>query len=232
MNLEDGDVFVAEEMDESAAVNTIEENNDENGQESAEASDANESEPEPADTESNNSASNNTSEENENQEEAEASSNEAPPVEEEEEPEPRTYDEYTRGDEVGMLLVPEIDMKYPIYWGTDEETLDQGVGYHEGDYTTPPDGLRHTVLSGHRDTVFSELGDLEEGDMLYVQFEGTQYEYEMKKTWITDAEDRTVIVRKDEPVLTLTTCYPFNYIGFAPDRYIIEAHLVNRTEME
>ena len=47
----------------------------------------------------------------------------------------------------------------------------------------------------------------------------------MNKHWITDAEDRTVIVEKDKPTLTLTTCYPFNYIGDAPDRYIIEASL-------
>lgn len=42
--------------------------------------------------------------------------------------------------------------------------------------------------------------------------------------WITDAEDRTVIVKKEK--LTLTTCSPFNYIGDAPDRYIIEASLI------
>ncbi len=53
----------------------------------------------------------------------------------------------------------------------------------------------------------------------------------MNKHWITDAEDRTVIVEKDKPTLTLTltTCYPFNYIGDAPDRYIIEASLITTT---
>lgn len=148
-----------------------------------------------------------------------------------EEPEPRDYEEYATGDEVGWLLIPSIDMKYPVYWGTDDDTLKQGVGYHEGDFTVPPDGLRHTVLSGHRDTVFQELGDLEEGESMYIQFEDVQYEYEIQKTWITDAEDRTVIVNKDEPVLTLTTCYPFSFLGAAPDRYIIEAPLVDTTEM-
>lgn len=41
----------------------------------------------------------------------------------------------------------------------------------------------------------------------------------INKHWITDAEDRTVIVEKDEPTFTLTTRYPFNYIGDAPDQY-------------
>lgn len=52
------------------------------------------------------------------------------------------------------------------------------------------------------------------------------YTYEIQKMWITHADDRTVIVKKEEPTLTLTTCYPFDYIGDAPDRYIIEAKLI------
>lgn len=148
-----------------------------------------------------------------------------------EEPQPRDYEEYDKGTEIGWLLIPNLDMKYPVYWGTDDDTLKQGVGYHTGNFTTPPDGLGHTVLSGHRDTVFQELGELEHGARMYVQFEGIQYEYELKKTWITDAQDRTVIVEKSEPTLTLTTCYPFTFIGSAPDRYILEAALVDKTSM-
>lgn len=164
--------------------------------------------------------------------EAAVPANEEMDAEENEEVEPRDYEEYKNGDEIGWLLIPSLDMKYPIYWGTDDETLKQGVGYHEGDFTVPPDGLRHTVLSGHRDTVFRELGDLEEGESMYIQFEDVQYEYEIQKTWITDKDDRTVIVDKDEPVLTLTTCYPFGFLGAAPDRYIIEAPLVETTQMD
>ena len=149
-----------------------------------------------------------------------------------EEPIPRNYAEYEKGAEIGWLLIPALDMKYPVYWGTDEETLMQGVGYHPGNFTTPPDGLGHTVLSGHRDTVFRGLGELEHGARMYVQFENIQYEYEIKKTWITNAEDRSVIIEKSQPTLTLTTCYPFNFIGSAPDRYIIEATLVDTTAME
>lgn len=148
------------------------------------------------------------------------------------EPKQRDYKEYAQGEEVGWLLIPSLDRKYPVYWGTDDETLTQGVGYHTGQFTTPPDGQRHTVLAGHRDTVFSELGTLKEGDQMYVQFEGIQYEYKISRTWVTHADDRTVIVEKDNPVLTLTTCYPFTFIGAAPDRYIIEAPLVELTEMD
>lgn len=143
-----------------------------------------------------------------------------------EEPKQRDYKEYERGEKIGWLLIPSLDKKYPIYWGTDDETLTQGVGYHAGEFTTPPDEQRHTVLSGHRDTVFNELGDLKEGDSMYMHFEDVQYEYKIKRIWVTSAEDRTVIVAKNKPILTLTTCYPFTFLGAAPDRYIIEAPLV------
>lgn len=137
---------------------------------------------------------------------------------------------YEMGDQVGELVIPKLERMYEIYWGTDEDTLDQGVGYHDSDFTTPPDGLRHTVLSGHRDTVFRKLGELEEGDRFYVRFEEKDYEYQIRKTWITDAEDRTVIVDKEKPTLTLTTCYPFEFLGAAPDRYIIQAELISVKE--
>ena len=94
------------------------------------------------------------------------------------------------------------------------------------DLTTTPSGNGHTVLSGHRDTVFTELGQLKENDQLIVEYENKTYTYEINKHWITDSEDRTVIVEKSEPTLTLTTCYPFDYIGDAPDRYI-EASLLS-----
>ncbi|MGJ9384692.1 class D sortase [Salipaludibacillus sp. CF4.18] len=134
---------------------------------------------------------------------------------------------YEAGDEIGELFIPRLERIYEVYWGTDEDTLDQGVGYHDSDFTTPPDGLRHTVLSGHRDTVFQKLADLVEGDRLYVSFEEDVYEYQIREIWITNAEDRTVIIHKDKPTLTLTTCYPFEFLGAAPDRYIIQAELIS-----
>ncbi|CAM3956587.1 class D sortase [Alkalicoccus chagannorensis] len=221
-SLSESDVFVQEEELAREEVSDVEDdtnesgNNAENGYNHANMN-----------NENNTNAADSSQEENR----ADNENNADPQGAENEEPEPRSYDEYENGDDIGWLMIPELDMKYPIYWGTDDETLDQGVGYHEGDFTTPPDGLRHTVLSGHRDTVFRELGDLEDGDKMYIQFEGVQYEYEIDKTWITDAEDRSVIVDKDEPTLTLTTCYPFTFIGPAPDRYIIEAPLTDTTEL-
>lgn len=139
---------------------------------------------------------------------------------------PASQVQHEAGEHVANLIIPTIKKKYSVYWGADEDVLKKGVGMFVSDLTTTPSGNGHTVLSGHRDTVFTELGALQEGDQLLVEYENHTYTYKIKKTWITDADDRTVIVKKSKPVLTLTTCYPFEYIGHAPDRYIIQAELI------
>lgn len=134
------------------------------------------------------------------------------------------------GEKTADLLIPKIGQKYPVYWGADEETLEKGIGLYVSDLTTVPGGNGHTVLSGHRDTVFTGLAHLEEKDDLLVQYDGKTFVYEITSIWITHEDDRTVIVEKDQSTLTLTTCYPFDFIGSAPDRYIIQAELVSTHE--
>lgn len=133
--------------------------------------------------------------------------------------------EHKKGEKVAMLHIPKLKKKFSIYWGADDATLKKGVGMFVSDVTTTPSGGGHTVLSGHRDTVFTDLGQLKEKDTLVLEYDNKTYTYEIQKIWITHADDRTVIIKKEEPILTLTTCYPFDYIGDAPDRYIIEAKL-------
>ncbi|QDI92058.1 class D sortase [Salicibibacter halophilus] len=142
-------------------------------------------------------------------------------------PQTETTQNYEVGEGVAELVIPELNKAYETYWGQDEETLSGGVGMYDSEWTTTPEEGGHTVLSGHRDTVFQPVGDLNEGDSLYVTYDGVDYEYEIKETWITDKDDRSVIVEKEDPTLTLTTCYPFDYFGDAPERYIIQAELVN-----
>ncbi|MEN1938636.1 class D sortase [Paenibacillus sp. 102] len=139
---------------------------------------------------------------------------------------PASQMQYKEGEEVAVLNIPKIKKKFSIHWGANEATLKKGVGMFVSNSTTTPSEGGHTVLSGHRDTVFTELGELKEKDNLIVEYDNKIYTYEIHKMWITHADDRTVIVKKEEPTLTLTTCYPFDYIGDAPDRYIIEAKLI------
>lgn len=129
------------------------------------------------------------------------------------------------GETTGILHIPKLQADLPIVEGTDPEDLAKGVGHYRGSaYPLQNDQI---VLSGHRDTVFRRMGELEIGDHLVIQLEYGDFTYEITETKIVDADDRTIIVPHDEEVLTLTTCYPFSYIGYAPDRYIIYAYPVD-----
>ncbi|MGN4822504.1 class D sortase [Bacillus cereus group sp. MYBK139-2] len=152
--------------------------------------------------------------------------NTSEPIPESQKQIPASQVQHQMGEQIAYMVIPKIKQKYQVYWGADARTLKKGVGMFVSNITTTPSGNGHTVLSGHRDTVFTKLGDLQENDYILVEYDKRVYIYQIQKHWITDANDRTVIVAKDKPTLTLTTCYPFNYIGDAPERYIIEASLV------
>src|SRR5699024_3254895 len=135
------------------------------------------------------------------------------------------YDAIQEGDTIGILYIPRLDREIPIIEGTDEEELAQGVGHYAG--TGFPGENRQILLSGHRDTVFCQFGELEDGDEFHVKMEHGTFIYEIRgsETQIVPADDTTVIDpnRKDE-VLTVSTCYPFSYIGNAPERYVLHAY--------
>ncbi|MEE6131804.1 class D sortase [Priestia aryabhattai] len=129
------------------------------------------------------------------------------------------------GDLMGELEIPKLNATLPIYHGTNEDELEKGVG-HFADSVLPGES-DNSVLSGHRDTVFRKLGEVGEGDLLLVHTAAGSFTYRVNKVRIVDADDRTVIVPKPRATLTVSTCYPFNFIGSAPERYILVAHLIS-----
>lgn len=130
------------------------------------------------------------------------------------------------GDRMGSLIIPKLDASLPIYHGTDEDELEKGVGHFAG--SVLPGERDNSVLSGHRDTVFRRLGEVGKGDLLEVFTEAGTFTYKVRRVRIVDADDRTVIVPTPRPTLTVSTCYPFDYIGDAPERYILVADLIER----
>jgi len=129
------------------------------------------------------------------------------------------------GEEIGTLYIPKLDKSLPIFHGTDEDELEKGVGHYAN--SVLPGEKDNTVLSGHRDTVFRRLGEVGVGDILTVTTSAGEFSYKVNKVRIVDADDRSVIVPKPSATLTVSTCYPFNYIGDAPQRYILVAHLLS-----
>lgn len=130
------------------------------------------------------------------------------------------------GEIIGNLIIPKLDANLPIYHGTDEDELEKGVGHFAG--SVLPGEKDNSVLSGHRDTVFRQLGNVGKGDLLVVSTEAGEFTYKVRKVRIVDADDRTVIVPKPRATLTVTTCYPFDFIGDAPERYILVADLIKK----
>src|SRR5450756_526596 len=124
----------------------------------------------------------------------------------------------SEGDNIGSLSIPVLKQKLPIIQGTGADDLKKGVGHFI--QSALPGEEDNSVLSGHRDTVFSKLGKLKIDDQLIVQTSAGTFTYEIKRIRIVDKDDKTVIVPADHAVLTLTTCYPFRFFGNAPDRYI------------
>lgn len=131
--------------------------------------------------------------------------------------------DYEKGETIGLLFIPKLDREIPIVEGTNEEELAQGVGHYYD--TGLPGQNRQILLSGHRDTVFRNFDQLEDGDEFHVKMEYGTYVYQIGDHEIVSADDTTVIdpSREDE-YLTVSTCYPFSMIGSAPDRYVLYAY--------
>jgi sortase A len=134
----------------------------------------------------------------------------------------------TVGEEIGELYIPKLKAVLPIYHGTNEDELEKGVGHFAG--SVLPGETDNSVLSGHRDTVFRRLGEVGVNDELVVTTSAGKFTYRVRKTRIVDADDRTVIVPKPRAILTVSTCYPFNFIGSAPERFVLEAYLIEHVE--
>lgn len=135
------------------------------------------------------------------------------------------YSPYPKvGDVIGTISLPSLNQKLPIIEGTDDSELKRGVGHYVR--SVLPGITDNSVLAGHRDSVFSNLGKLALGDPIIVRTSAGEFTYMVKKFRIVMADDRTVIVPTPSAVLTLSTCYPFRYIGNAPKRYIVTADLV------
>ena len=128
------------------------------------------------------------------------------------------------GENIGNLTIPALNQVIPIFHGTDEDELKKGIGHFSG--SVLPGESDNSVLSGHRDTVFRELGQLQIDDQLIVNTSAGIFTYEIKDIKIVASDDKTIITPTNNPVLTVTTCYPFEFIGNSPDRYILIADLI------
>ena len=122
---------------------------------------------------------------------------------------------------LAILRVPKISLEVPVFDDTDEIALNRGVGRIRG---TDQFGQAGNVgIAGHRDGFFRGLKDIVPGDTIELDLGGRTEQYVVKQIQIVKPEDTAVLSRTSTPTLTLVTCFPFYYVGSAPQRYIVTA---------
>jgi sortase A len=123
---------------------------------------------------------------------------------------------------LGVLRISRIGLEVPVLEGTDELTLNRGVGHIED--TAAPGLNGNAGIAGHRDGFFRGLKDVSVGDIVELEtLPGRKQHYRIDQTWIVSPEDVWVIDPTPTRSLTLVTCYPFYFIGAAPKRFIVRA---------
>jgi len=128
---------------------------------------------------------------------------------------------------VALLRIPALDIEVAVLEGTDEVTLNRGVGHIDG--TPMPGHGGNMGLAGHRDGFFRPLKDVETGTRIELETLTGSLTYRVTDVWIVDPSDVSVLADTAEPALTLVTCYPFYFVGNAPQRYIVRAVLERET---
>jgi sortase A len=125
---------------------------------------------------------------------------------------------------LAILRVPKISLEVPVFDDTDELTLNRGVGRIRGTNQIGQVGQVGNVgIAGHRDGFFRGLKDIVPGDTIELDLGGRTEQYVVKQIQIVQPEDTAVLSRTSTPTLTLVTCFPFYYVGSAPQRYIVKA---------
>ena len=127
------------------------------------------------------------------------------------------------GSTIGRIEIPRLGVSAVIRAGSDARTLRLAVGYIPG--TALPGEKGNVGLAGHRDTFFRKLRDINPDDEIRVTTKEGVFRYFVQRTNIVQPSDVWVLDETGYPALTLVTCYPFTYIGSAPQRFIVRAAL-------
>jgi sortase A len=114
--------------------------------------------------------------------------------------------------------------RVPVFEGTDDAVLNRGAGWVEG--TSRPGERGNVGVAGHRDGVFRVLKDVVVGDRLTLQTPTRTLTYAVEDIKIVLPRDVYVLAPREHPSLTLITCYPFYFVGSAPQRYVVHASLI------
>jgi len=129
------------------------------------------------------------------------------------------------GDPFGTISIPSVDIAVNAYQGDSEDEFQLGAGHYTGSFFPGQGG--NIVIASHRTTYFRPMEDLKTGDM--VEFETTygHFTYQVREIKILKGDFSEIVKATDKEQLTMYTCYPFTYIGNAPNRFVVMCDLID-----
>jgi sortase A len=125
------------------------------------------------------------------------------------------------GELVGKLEIPRIGISVMVVEGVDPAELEHAAGHIPG--TALPGQPGNIGIAAHRDTFFEPIAAIRPGDTMTVETIEGMYRYRVTTTEVVYPQDISVLYPIGRDTLTLVTCYPFHYIGAAPERFIVHA---------
>lgn len=128
------------------------------------------------------------------------------------------------GPVLGVFEIPRLNLELPIYDGASDLHMDRGIGRIEGT-AHPGHESGNLGIAGHRDGFFRILKDIELGDEIMVMTGSSAQTFVVEETMIVDPGAVEVLEHTDAVSVTLVTCYPFYFVGHAPERFIVRAVL-------
>jgi sortase A len=126
------------------------------------------------------------------------------------------------GDVLGRMDIPRLGVSVAVLQGTKSRMLRLGAGHIKG--TPLPGEPGNSGIAGHRDTFFRELKNVRQNDEIEFQTATGLFRYEVDWVKLVAPDDISVLAPSTESVLTLVTCYPFYFVGPAPERFVVRAH--------
>ena len=130
---------------------------------------------------------------------------------------------------LAVLRIPKVHLEVPVLEGTDDLILNRGVGHILGTVRPGEDG--NIGIAGHRDGFFRVLKDVRPEDTIELSTSSRTDTYIVDQIVVVHPDDASVLQPRSISSLTLVTCYPFYFVGSAPERYIVQASMADRDRL-
>jgi sortase A len=142
---------------------------------------------------------------------------------------PRSSVMVKAGTPLAELSIPRLGLSAVVLQGSDDHTLRAGPGHIE---TTPlPGESGNVAIAGHRDSFFRPLRDVQVGDDILLDTPTSRVHYRVASYSVVNSSEVSVLGPTSDNVLTLVTCFPFQFIGSAPDRFVVRANFVTNGKL-